>query len=218
MNKTGLKGDHFKHTHTNSHKWGRAYRTVSQGKISFLFWAISASLKSLYINTHTMWNKEEELGVWVQLQHYNLTGTTETLQEDSHDWSGAVDGYSLLRKDKPGWQGAGVARYVRVVWMHRALLGDRRWASQKVYESGLIQQTYVCNVAAGAYYTLPDQVKEIDETFFRQLEEASCLKTLGLGICCKGRMIFKNYILQVPEHAGNKGQEAGCLPGWTRRS
>ena len=49
----------------------------------------------------------------MQLQHYNLTGTTETLQEDSHDWSGAVDGYSLLRKDKPGWQGAGVARYVR---------------------------------------------------------------------------------------------------------
>lgn len=84
-------------------------------------------------------------------------------------------------------------------------------SQSKVYESGLRQQTNAGDIAVGVYYTLRDQVKEIDEAFFRQLEEASCLKTLGLGICWKGRMILKNHILQVPEHAENKVKVAGSL-------
>jgi len=71
----------------------------------------------------------------------------------------------------------------------------------------------VSDTAEGVYYTLPEQVKEVDEAFFRQLEEASCLKTLGLDTCRKGRMIFKNHILHVPEHAQNKAKVAGGLLG-----
>ena len=86
-------------------------------------------------------------------------------------------------------------------------------SQSKVYESGLRWQTYVGDIAVRVHYTLPDQVKEVDEASLRQLEEASCLKTPGLGICWKGNMTFKNHILQVPEHAGNKAKVAGCLTG-----
>lgn len=61
--------------HTSPYKWGRAHH---RGKISFLFWEISASLKSLYTNTQNLWNKEKTLYVCAQLQGYNLSETTET--------------------------------------------------------------------------------------------------------------------------------------------
>lgn len=37
----------------------------------------------------------------------------ETLQDGSHDWSVAMKGYSLIKKDRKGIQGGIVAPYVR---------------------------------------------------------------------------------------------------------
>lgn len=88
-------------------------------------------------------------------------------------------------------------------------------SQSKVYEWESRWQSNMGNAAVGVYCTLPAQVKQVAEAFFRQLEEVSCLKTLGLDICWKGKMVFKNHILQVPEHAGNKAKVAGGLRGWT---
>lgn len=74
-------------------------------------------------------------------------------------------------------------------------------------------QIYAGDIAVGVYYTLPSNVK-VDEAFFRLLEKASCLNTTDLGIFWKGSMIFKNCILQVPKHAGNK---VGRMLAWMNK-
>jgi len=37
----------------------------------------------------------------------------ETWWDDSHNWSAAVDGYELFKRDRQGRRGNGVALYVR---------------------------------------------------------------------------------------------------------
>lgn len=44
----------------------------------------------------------------------------------SQDRGAAGDGYRPFRRGRAGWQGVGVALYVRAVGMHEALSGDRR--------------------------------------------------------------------------------------------
>ena len=60
-----------------------------------------------------MGNKQEELEVCVQLQGYDLTRITEMCWDSSHNWSAAMDGYKLFRKDRLGRQGGETVLYMR---------------------------------------------------------------------------------------------------------
>ena len=60
-----------------------------------------------------MGNKQEEIEAIVQQASYDLVAITETWWDRSHDWSAAMDGYKLFRKDKQGRRGGGVALYVK---------------------------------------------------------------------------------------------------------
>ncbi|GAB0203330.1 hypothetical protein GRJ2_002798600 [Grus japonensis] len=60
-----------------------------------------------------MGNKQEELEAIVQLENYDIVAITETQWDDSHNWSAAMDGYKLFRRDRQGRRGDGVALYVR---------------------------------------------------------------------------------------------------------
>ena len=71
-----------------------------------------AQLKCVYTNAHSMSNKQEELED-VQQASYDLVAITETWWDHSHDWSAAMDGYKLFRKDRQGRRGSGVALYVK---------------------------------------------------------------------------------------------------------
>ena len=44
---------------------------------------------------------------------YDLVAIMETWWDRSHDWSAAIDGYKLFRKDRQGRRGGGVALYVK---------------------------------------------------------------------------------------------------------
>lgn len=46
-----------------------------------------------------MGNKQEEVEFCVQLQGYELIGVMERWWDSSYDWSAAVDGYRLFRKE-----------------------------------------------------------------------------------------------------------------------
>ncbi|KAK4807116.1 hypothetical protein QYF61_018457, partial [Mycteria americana] len=59
----------------------------------------TAQLKCLYTNACSMGNKQEELEATMLLESYNLVAITETWWDESHDWSAAIDGYRLFRKD-----------------------------------------------------------------------------------------------------------------------
>lgn len=56
-----------------------------------------------------MGKKVKQLDVCVWLQGYYLIGIMEIWWDRSQDWSTAVEGYRLFRKDRLGRQGEGVA-------------------------------------------------------------------------------------------------------------
>ncbi|KAK4824014.1 hypothetical protein QYF61_009605 [Mycteria americana] len=68
-----------------------------------------AQLKCIYTNACSMGNKEEELEAIVQQKNYDIVAVTETWWGDSHNWSAAMDGYKLFRRDRQGRRGGGVA-------------------------------------------------------------------------------------------------------------
>ncbi|KAK4818289.1 hypothetical protein QYF61_010431 [Mycteria americana] len=64
-----------------------------------------AQLKCIYTNVCSMGNKHEELEVSAQQEIYYIVVITETWWDDSHNWSAAMDGYKLLRRDREGRRG-----------------------------------------------------------------------------------------------------------------
>jgi len=73
---------------------------------------LTAQLKCIYTNAHSM-GKQEVLEAIVQQDSYDMVAITETWWDDSHDWSAAMDGNKLFRRDRRGKRGGGVALYVR---------------------------------------------------------------------------------------------------------
>ncbi|KAK4827186.1 hypothetical protein QYF61_015148 [Mycteria americana] len=73
----------------------------------------TAQLKCLYTNARSMGNKQEELEAIVHQENYDMVAIMETWWDDSHNWSAAMDGYKLFRRDRRGRRGGGVALYVR---------------------------------------------------------------------------------------------------------
>ena len=69
--------------------------------------------KYIYTNARSMGNKQEELEAIVCQAKYDLVAITETWWEHSHDWSAAMDGYKLFRKDRQGRRGNGMTLYIR---------------------------------------------------------------------------------------------------------
>lgn len=59
-----------------------------------------------------MGSKQEKLEATVQLENC-LTAITEILLDEFCDWSVAIDGYRLSRRDSQGRRGGGIALYVR---------------------------------------------------------------------------------------------------------
>ena len=59
-----------------------------------------------------MGNKQEELEFSVQSHICNITGLSETWQDNSHNWTAETDGYRLFESDEKGERG-GVALYIR---------------------------------------------------------------------------------------------------------
>ena len=74
-----------------------------------------AQLQCVYISAHSMGNKQEELEAIVRQASYDLVAIMEMWWDHSHDWSAAVNGYKLFRKDRQRRRGDSVALYVRVL-------------------------------------------------------------------------------------------------------
>ena len=80
-----------------------------------------------------MGNKQEELEAIVQQANYDLVAITETWWDLSHDWSAAMDGYKLLRKDRQGRRGGGVALYVKErIEVTELMTGEKKVESLRV--------------------------------------------------------------------------------------
>ena len=135
---------------------------------------MGASLKCHYTNAGSTDNKEEQLEVCVWLQGCYLIGIMETWWNRSHDWSAAVEGYRLFRKDRLGRQGEGVALCVREQLECTGLCLGTGWEPVESLWVKISGQANTGAVVVGIIcYRLPDQ--EVDEAFFKELKESSSL-------------------------------------------
>jgi len=131
----------------------------------------TAQMKCLYMNVCSMGNKEEELETTVLLESYDLIALTETCWDKSHDWSPAINGYRLFRRDRQVKRGGRIACYIKKS-LHCEELSlknrDKQVESPRVRIRG-----NKGNLVMGVYYRPPHQGEPTDEAFFLQLQEAS---------------------------------------------
>ncbi|GAB0205541.1 hypothetical protein GRJ2_003019700 [Grus japonensis] len=116
-----------------------------------------------------MGNKQEELEAIVQQGSYDLVTITETWWDNSHDWSAAMDGYKLFRRDRQGRRGGGVALYVRDCF-DCIELSD--W-DDKVECLWVRMRGRAHKALLGVCYRPPNQDEEVDEAFYKRLAEVS---------------------------------------------
>ncbi|KAK4816205.1 hypothetical protein QYF61_012670 [Mycteria americana] len=140
----------------------------------------TAQLKCLYTNARSMGNKQRELEATMLQESYDLVVITETWCDESHDWSAAINGYNLFRRDRQGRRARGVALYVKngIVCEELSLKN-----SHKQVESLWVRirdRGNKGNLVVGVYYRLPNQGEPIDKAFLLQLQEASCSQALIL--------------------------------------
>ncbi|KAK4831196.1 hypothetical protein QYF61_015928 [Mycteria americana] len=131
----------------------------------------TAQLKCLYTNARSMGNKQEELEAIVHQENYDMVAIMETWWDDSHNWSAAMDGYKLFRRDRKGRRGGGVALNVRECSDSLKLNdGDDRVECLWVRIRGKANKA---DIVVGVCYRPPNQDEETDELFYKQLGEAS---------------------------------------------
>ncbi|PKU35038.1 adaptin ear-binding coat-associated protein 1 [Limosa lapponica baueri] len=130
-----------------------------------------AQLKCFYTNAGSMGNKQEELEAIVWQESYDAVAITEMRWDDLHDWSAAMDGYKLFRRDRQGRRGGGVALYVREGYKCQELIeGNSRVKCLWVRIRGRASKA---DIVVGVCYRPPNQDVEVDEIFYKQLGEVS---------------------------------------------
>ena len=132
---------------------------------------LKAQLKCIHTNARSMGNKQEELEAIVQQDSCDLVAITETWWDKSHDWSAAMDGHKLFRRDRHGRRGGEVALYVRECFDCIELDDcDNKVECLWIRMRGKASNA---DILLGVCYRPPSQDEEADEAFYKQLAEVS---------------------------------------------
>ncbi|KAK4830111.1 LOW QUALITY PROTEIN: hypothetical protein QYF61_008538 [Mycteria americana] len=120
----------------------------------------------LCTNAHSVGNKHDELEICVQFQACDPTGIMEKWWDGSHDWSVAMEGYRLFKKDRLGRPA--VALYLRgqLECLELCLGMDERptetlWVRIK-------ERTGKGDIVAGICYRPPNQLEQVDKALYRE--------------------------------------------------
>jgi len=171
-----------------------------------------------------MGNMQEELEICVRSQDHDLIVITEMWWDSSQDWNAFMDGCVLFRKDRSIRQGGGVALYVteQLEYIELCLrVDEEQMESLWVRIKG---QAHTGDTVVGVYYRPPDQKKEADHAFYRQLKVTSQSQGLVLmgefnhpDICWEDhtarhtqsrrflQSIDDNFLVQVVEEPRRRG-------------
>ena len=140
-----------------------------------------AQLKCVYTSACNVGNKQEELEAIVWPASYDLVAIMEAWWDRSHNWSAAVDGYKVFRRDRQGRMGGGMALYVRECFDVTA--GDDKVESLWVKIRGRADKA---DILMGICYRPLNQDEETNEVFYKQLAEAARLPALVLMSAIRG--------------------------------
>ncbi|TRZ08455.1 hypothetical protein HGM15179_018648 [Zosterops borbonicus] len=133
----------------------------------------------MYTHAHSMGHKQEYLEAMVQQQNYDVVTITETWWADSHSWSAALDGYKLFRRDRKGGRGGGVALYIREAFDAMGIeTNDDEVECLWVRIKGKANKA---DILLEVYYRPPNQEEEVDNLFYKHLENVSGSPALVLG-------------------------------------
>ncbi|RMC14259.1 hypothetical protein DUI87_09350 [Hirundo rustica rustica] len=130
-----------------------------------------AQLRCPYTNAHSMGNKEEEREAMVQQQSCDVVAITETWWDESHGWSTALDGYKLFRRDRKGGRGGGVALYIKKAF--RALGIETNEDGVECLWVRIKGKANKADILLGIFCHPPNQEEEVDNLFYKQLENVS---------------------------------------------
>ncbi|RMC21625.1 hypothetical protein DUI87_02492 [Hirundo rustica rustica] len=132
----------------------------------------------MYINACSMGNKQEKLEAMVQHQSYDVVAITETWWDDSHSWSTALNGYKLFRTDRKGRRGGGVVLYIREAFDAMGIeANDDEVECLWVRIKGKANKA---DILLRVFYHIPNQEEEVDNLFYKQLENVSGSSALVL--------------------------------------
>ncbi|RMC21511.1 hypothetical protein DUI87_02377 [Hirundo rustica rustica] len=137
-----------------------------------------AQLKCMYTNARSMGNKQKELEAMVQQQSYDVVAIMETWWDDSHGWSTALDGYKLFRRDRKGRRGGGVALYIKKAF--DAIGIETNEDGVECLWVRIKGKANKADILLGVCYHPPNQEEEVDNLFYKQLENVSGSSTLVL--------------------------------------
>ncbi|TRZ08586.1 hypothetical protein HGM15179_018522 [Zosterops borbonicus] len=125
----------------------------------------------MYTNACSMGNKQEELEVLVQQQNYDVVAITETWWDDICSWSAALDGYKLFRRDRKGRRGGPMALYIRKAFDAIDIItSDDEVECLWVRIKGKANKA---DILLGVCYCPLNQEEEVDNLFYKQLENVS---------------------------------------------
>jgi len=140
----------------------------------------TAQLKCLYTNARSMGNKQEELEPTMRLESCDLVALTETWWDEFHDWSMAIDGYRLFRRDRRAKRGGGIALYIeKSIPCEELSLKNSHEQVESLWVR-IRDRGNKGNLVVDVCYRPPDQEETTDQAVFLQLQEASCLQSLIL--------------------------------------
>lgn len=161
-------GTHSSKQCTNSKgNWSEWMDCESEKEIVVLFLFYSVLLGALCVRWLKMSGRYEHPS-W----SYDIATITETWWDGSCDWSVAIDGYGLFRRDRKGRKGGGIALYIKR-WRECEELSLKN--SHKPVESlwaWIRNRGNKGNLVVGDYYRSPNQGETIDEAFLLKLQEA----------------------------------------------
>ncbi|RMC21909.1 hypothetical protein DUI87_02780 [Hirundo rustica rustica] len=107
----------------------------------------------------------------VQQQSYDVVAILEMWWDDSHSWSVALDGYKLLRRDRKGRRCGGVALYIREAL--DAMGSETNDDEVECLWVRIKGKANKANILLGVRYTPPNQEEEVDNLFYKKLENVS---------------------------------------------
>ena len=135
----------------------------------------TAQMKWLYTNAHSMGNKQQELEGTMLLEIYDLIVIAETWWGESRDWSVVIDGHRLFRRDRWGKRGGSLDVCIKKSIQCEELSLKNSHEKVESLWVRIRHRGNKGNLVVGVYYRLLDQGEPIDEAFFLQLQEVSCL-------------------------------------------
>ncbi|RMC10397.1 hypothetical protein DUI87_13201 [Hirundo rustica rustica] len=114
----------------------------------------------------------------VQQQSYDVVAITEMWWDDSHSWSTALDGYKLFRRGRTGRRCAGVVLYIKKAFN---TIGIETNADGIEYLWIRIKgKAKKVDILLRVCYRPPNQEEEVDNLFYKQLDNVSGSSALVL--------------------------------------